>query len=213
LRPAAEPGALLDTKDRILEVAERLFAERGIAGTSLRAVTAEAGANVAAVHYHFGSKEDLTRAVVLRRAEPVNAERLRCLDALEAEAGPDGPGVESILEAFFRAPVALWAEGGETVASFLLHEPVDRIQPLVMEVMGEVARRFLAALARALPHLPPEEVAERFQLVIGVLIHVLSGRTRWQPQPVPVRSVDGRVRVLVDTLAAALRAPAIEEAS
>ena len=203
----------MDTKDRILEVAERLFAERGIAGTSLRAVTAEAGANVAAVHYHFGSKEDLTRAVVLRRAEPVNAERLRRLDAIEAEAGPDGPGVESILEAFFRAPVRLWAEGGETAASFLLHEPVDRIQPLVMEVMGEVARRFLAALARALPHLPPQEVAERFQLVIGVLIHVLSGRMRWEPQPIPVRSVDGRVRVLVDTLAAALRAPAIEEAS
>jgi hypothetical protein len=79
--------------------------------------------------------------------------------------------------------------------------------------MGEMARRFLAALARALPHLQPEEVAERFQLVIGVLIHVLSGRMRWEPRPIPARSVDGRVRVLVDTLAAAMRAPAIEEVS
>jgi AcrR family transcriptional regulator len=203
----------LETKDRILDVAERLFDERGIAGTSLRAVTAGAGVNVAAVHYHFGSKQDLTRAVVLRRAEPINAERLRRLDAIEADAGPEGPGVESILEAFFRAPVRLWAEGGATGASFLFHEPMERIQPLLEEVMGEMARRFLAALARALPHLQPEEVAERFQLVIGVLIHVLSGRMRWEPQPIPARSVDGRVRVLVDTLSAAMRAPAIEEAS
>jgi AcrR family transcriptional regulator len=205
------PG--LETKDRILDVAERLFDERGIAGTSLRAVTAEAGVNVAAVHYHFGSKEDLTRAVVLRRAGPVNAERLRRLDAIEAEAGAEGPRVESILEAFFRAPVQLWTEGGATGASFLFHEPAERIQPLVEEVMGEMASRFLAALVRALPHLEPGEVAERFQLVIGVLIHVLSGRMRWEPQPIPARSVDGRIRVLVDTLAAAMRAPAIEENS
>lgn len=211
--PARLRRPALETKDRILDAAERLFAERGIAGTSLRAVTGEAGANVAAVHYHFGSKQDLTRAVVLRRAGPVNAERLRRLDELEASAGPAGPGVEEILDAFFRAPVQLWSEGGAGAAAFLFQEPVERIQPLVEEVMGDMARRFLAALSRALPHLEPAEVAERFQLVVGVLVHVLSGRLHWRIHPIPERSVDGRLRVIVTTLAAALRAPAVEEPS
>src|SRR5688572_23669682 len=74
------------TKERLLNAAERLFAARGFAGTSLREVTAEAGANVAAVHYHFGSKEELLRAVLSRIVAPVNAERLTLLERVEAEA-------------------------------------------------------------------------------------------------------------------------------
>ena len=78
-----------DTKERILDAAELLFAEHGFSGTSLRAVTGEAEVNLAAVNYHFGSKMGLFKAVVLRRVGPLNEERLRMLDALEArvEAG------------------------------------------------------------------------------------------------------------------------------
>jgi AcrR family transcriptional regulator len=68
-----------DTKERILDAAERLFAAHGFAGTSLRAVTKEAGVNLAAVHYHFGTKEDLLRAVLSRIVIPVNRERLEML--------------------------------------------------------------------------------------------------------------------------------------
>jgi AcrR family transcriptional regulator len=60
------------TKERILDTAERLFAERGYSATSLRAIIAEADVNLASVHYHFDSKEALLEAVFLRRALPAN---------------------------------------------------------------------------------------------------------------------------------------------
>ena len=78
-----------NTKDRLLDTAEQLFAQTGIEATSLRTITAEAGANLAAIHYHFGSKETLIQEVFARRVEPVNQERLRQLDELEATAYPN----------------------------------------------------------------------------------------------------------------------------
>ena len=76
-----------DTKIRILDAAESLFAEHGFAATSLRAITRHANVNLAAVHYHFGSKEGLVEAVFSRRLGPLNQERLELLDAVEARGG------------------------------------------------------------------------------------------------------------------------------
>ena len=73
-----------DTKQTILDAAEDLFAEQGYAATSLRQLTGKARVNLAAVHYHFGSKEDLAKAVLARRIEPINVERIARLDALPA---------------------------------------------------------------------------------------------------------------------------------
>ena len=72
------------TKDRILDAAEALFMEHGFEATSLRAITAAAGVNLAAVNYHFGSKEELFQAVLTRRLDPMNQERLDVADALRA---------------------------------------------------------------------------------------------------------------------------------
>ena len=72
------------TKEKILDTAERLFAEQGIGATSLRQIIGVAGVNLAAVHYHFGSKEALLEAVFARRIERVNRERLEMLDRVEA---------------------------------------------------------------------------------------------------------------------------------
>ena len=147
-----------DTPTRILDAAERLYSERGIAGTSLRAVTAEAGVNVAAVHYHFRSKDGLTRALVLRGAALVNAERERLLEKAELEAAPAPPTVEAVLDAFLRPPFALHGEGrGNAVVSYLVHEPVERTGPLIRESMTETVERFLAATGSALPEHPPGE--------------------------------------------------------
>ena len=74
-----------DTKDRILDAAERLFADKGYSATSLRDITQEAEVNLAAVNYHFGSKEALLTALLERRLDPVNRKRLELLDAAEAE--------------------------------------------------------------------------------------------------------------------------------
>ncbi|NUS83332.1 MAG: helix-turn-helix transcriptional regulator, partial [Streptomyces sp.] len=87
------------TRDRLLDAAERLFGEHGFAATSLRTVTVAAEANVAAVNYHFGSKEGLLRAVVERAMAAVNGERLRLLEELRA-AGDRQPTVEELVRAF-----------------------------------------------------------------------------------------------------------------
>src|SRR5258706_565485 len=95
------------TKDRILDSAERLFAEHGFDGVSLRSIIAEAGVNLAAVHYHFHSKEALMDAVIGRRVGPLNQERLALLDKVEVEAGDEPAPLERILEALLIPTVRL----------------------------------------------------------------------------------------------------------
>lgn len=75
-----------DTKARILDTAERLFAEQGYAETSMRCITSGAGVNLASVNYHFGSKEALLLEVIARRIGPVNEARMILLDKIDAEA-------------------------------------------------------------------------------------------------------------------------------
>src|ERR1700733_11527746 len=96
---------MIETQDKILDTAERLFGDQGYAGTSLRQIIAEAGVNLAAIHYHFGSKEELLDHLVLRKAGPANAERLALLDQYEAEAGSAPVPVEKLLKAFLEVPM------------------------------------------------------------------------------------------------------------
>jgi AcrR family transcriptional regulator len=91
----------LDTRERILDVAERLFMENGYEGTSMRVITGAAEVNLAAVNYHFGSKEALLREVFRRRLAWLNHERLQALDRLEEQAAGAPLKPSQILEAFF----------------------------------------------------------------------------------------------------------------
>src|SRR6516165_9605193 len=100
---------MIETKDKIIETASRLFADQGYAATSLRQIIADAGVNLAAVHYHFGSKEELLDALVHLKAEPVNRERMSRLDRLEEQAAGSPLTVEEILRAFLE-PTALVAD-------------------------------------------------------------------------------------------------------
>ena len=88
-----------DTKERILDAAEELFAESSYDSTSLRGVTRAADVNLAAVHYHFGSKQALYEAVVTRRVSDVNRDRLERLAALERAAGGGSIPIEALVEA------------------------------------------------------------------------------------------------------------------
>src|SRR5262252_5809342 len=90
-----EREAPVATKDRILDAAEALFMEHGFEATSLRSITAAAGVNLAAVNYHFGSKEELFQAVLTRRLDPMNQERIELLEALEREPKP--PSCEKVI--------------------------------------------------------------------------------------------------------------------
>src|SRR5260221_14587037 len=89
------------TKDRILDAAEALFMEHGFEATSLRAITAAGDVNLAAVNYHFGTKEELFQAVLTRRLDPMNQDRVALLTRLESDAVPDPLSCERILMALF----------------------------------------------------------------------------------------------------------------
>ncbi len=181
--PIAEAAAEgRDTKERLLDAAERLFAERGFEGASLRAVTQAAGTSVSAANYHFGSKQALLRATLRRRVEPVNRLRLERLDALEAAAAGGPLALEALLDAFLRPAfeVRAAAHGGNAyyrqIAARLYSDPPELVSDLKRELFRPVFQRFFAALQRTLPDHPPSALALAFQFTVGTVIHVMSGQ-------------------------------------
>ncbi len=167
------------TKDRILDAAEHLFAEKGFSETSLRDITTEAGANLAAVNYHFQSKDALIQALFARRIGPVNEQRHRRLDALEAEAGSKPVAVEDLVRALIQPWVlALTHADGANAARLvgrMLIEPSDLFERFFREQLSSMAARFMAAFQRALPEVPEAELYWRFFFMIGAVGHTMAG--------------------------------------
>ena len=164
------------THERILDAAEHRFAEHGFAGTSMRAVTSDAGVNLAAVSYHFGSKEALFHAVVSRCVEPVNQERLKRLDRLEAAVAAAPPAVEAILEAYI-APVLdpeRLSTAGRRIAGRLYAEPAALVNPILKREFGEPFRRYVAVLGLALPGLSRQALEWRLQFAVGAALHLMT---------------------------------------
>jgi AcrR family transcriptional regulator len=167
----------MTTKDRILNAAERLFARDGFEATSLRAITAEAKVNLAAVNYHFQSKEALVQAVIGRRMGPVNAQRLALLDAYESEAAGEPLPLEKIMDAFLRPIVALVGSHAHEFVPLIGRiyiEPGEFAERLYAQQFEPMRQRFFPALHRALPNLPPDELAWRLHFAIGALAHTMA---------------------------------------
>ncbi|WP_406464920.1 TetR family transcriptional regulator [Streptomyces sp. NBC_01622] len=161
-----------DTRTQILDAAERLFAERGYRGTSVRAITDLAGANLAAVGYHFGSKAELLAAVARRVIEPINAAQCAGLDRLLART-PD-PAVTDLVEAFAGPlfdEMPAGDEGGARTSRLIvmiLSDPAEEVRSWTGPAEGTVRERYLAAFGRALPSLSPEELWFRLRGVLAV---------------------------------------------
>lgn len=170
-------ASTIDTKEQIITVAERLFAERGFAGTTLRQVVSEAGVNLAAVNYHFGSKEELFRAVVVRFAYPV-VEREWLLLA-ELKAGSELPSVEAILTAILQPSLEILSQDAGTRlvrAKFMGRcrtEP-EPIRSIVNNEFAAVTEAFLDILQRVLPEQSRSQLSWKFDLVIAALVRVLT---------------------------------------
>jgi len=164
-----------DTKEQIISVAERLFAERGFAGTTLRSVVSEAGVNLAAVHYHFGSKEELFRAVVVRLARPIIERELALLEELKQEH--EVPSVEAILTALLKPNLEILAQNKETLvirAQFMGRcrtEP-EPIQSIAAKEFAASTEAFLDMLQRVFPEQSRSQLYWKFDLVIAALIRV-----------------------------------------
>jgi len=167
----------MTTKDRILDTAERLFARDGFEATSLRSITAEAQVNLAAVNYHFQSKDALVQAVIGRRMGPLNAQRLALLDAYEAEAGDAPVPLDQIMDAFLRPIVELVGSHAHQFVPLigrLYTEPGDFVARLYEQQFEHMRQRFFPVLGRALPDLPRGELAWRIHFAIGAMAHTMA---------------------------------------
>ncbi len=178
LKPPRDPAT---TKARILDAAEALFMEHGFEATSLRSITATAEVNLAAVNYHFGSKEELFQAVLTRRLDPMNQARVELLTRLEAQAGSSPLSCERILMALLIPALKLARDperGGKDFLRLLgraYADPAPFIRRFLSEQYAVMIARFKGAFARALPQLPRKELSWRLHFIMGALSYTLAG--------------------------------------
>lgn len=174
------PKPMHATKLAILKATERLVAAHGFEATSLRAITAAAKVNLAAVNYHFSTKDALILAMLNRRLRPVNEARLALLDQLEGDADGQPVPLEKVLDALFRPVLDAVSQRGKGGRDFLrllalaLAEPGAYLKPLVEKEFSEKTRRFHLALRRALPGLSDCEAHWRLHFAHGVFLHTVA---------------------------------------
>jgi len=169
-----------ETRTRILDAAEELFMQHGFEGTSMRLLTTRAAVNLAAVNYHFGSKDALIEAVFRRRLDPMNAARLGALDKLESEAAGRALAPEAIIRAFVGESLRMVEDakgGGRNFIRLLgrtYTEPAKTIRALIGQMYAPTMERYKAALERALPQMPREELVWRMHFMFGTLSYTLA---------------------------------------
>ena len=169
-----------ETRTRILDAAEELFMQHGFEGTSMRLLTAKAEVNLAAVNYHFGSKDALIEALFRRRLDPMNAARLAALEKLETEAAGRPLAAEAIIRAFVGESLRMIEDnrnGGRNFIRLLgrtYTEPAKSIRALLGQMYAPTIERYKAALERALPQMPREELVWRMHFMFGTLSYTLA---------------------------------------
>jgi AcrR family transcriptional regulator len=203
---------LNETQTRILDVAEELFMQHGFEGASMRMLTAKAGVNLAAINYHFGSKDALIEAVFRRRLDAMNADRIAELERLETEAGGRPLAPDAIIRAFIGASLRMIEDvrgGGRNFTRLLgraYTEPAKPIRQLIGQMYAPAMERFKAAFTRALPELPKDELVWRMHFMFGTLAYTLAATDTVQliAGAKPEDRYDARL--LADRLAAFLSA-------
>lgn len=170
-----------DTRERILDAAEQLFMAHGYEGTSMRQITGGAGVNLAAVNYHFGSKEGLMQAVFRRRLDWLNEERMRVLNAMETAANGQALQASQIVDGFFGTLLRMAEDtqhGGITFLRLLgrtLTEPSKSILGFLAREYATVVDRYTQALFKALPDVPRAEIIWRFHFMLGASSYAIAG--------------------------------------
>lgn len=204
-----------DTKAQILDAAENLFASCGIGAVPLRRIIGEANVNAAAIHYHFGSKEELVKAVFLRRFGPLKEMRIQLLDKLADSPGP--PEVEDVCYAIVAPAFRMGQDSGcgpiaRRLAGRLMTEP-DYLDLVFGDLFAEVDRRFDSLTKRALPDLPEDVRVWRKFMATGAMVFLLREQElipKLSAGLCDTRDVEVTIRRLVQFMAAGLRAPVAE---
>lgn len=183
--PAAPPAVptVAPRRERILDAAEALFAEHGYDGVTLRQIARRAEVDVALANYHFGKKLDLFQAVFERRAESLNDARREALRSSQAGAGPEGPTVEQIIEAFLR-PLEIAQETGDegwrhylALIAYINNSPYWGPR-MMSHLFDDLVQEFIAALSKALPNARPENIYWCYHNLSGALTLTLAQTKR-----------------------------------
>lgn len=164
------------TKERILSAAEELFAKHGFAGASLRQVTSAANVNLAAVNYHFGSKDNLINELFRRRLDDLTERRLK---SLKTARTADAPTLESILDAFVEPALDLASDkfGGSAFMRVLARAYAEHDQSLrkfLSDNYGHVLKAFAVAIQELMPTLDKEDLYWRLDFISGALTYAMS---------------------------------------
>lgn len=180
VKPSQEPRRAQETRTRILDAAEALFMLRGFEGTSMRQLTSNAEVNLAAVNYHFGSKDALIEAVFRRRLDPMNTARLAALETLEGGIKGRPLAPEAIIRAFIGPSLKMIEDakgGGRNFIRLLgrtYTDPAKPIRALIGQLYGSTMERYKSALKRALPEMPADELVWRMHFMFGTLSYTLA---------------------------------------
>ena len=165
--------------ERILDVAEELFAMHGYDGVTLRQIATKAGVDVALANYHFGKKLDLFNAVFQRRAGDLNESRLNALRECQQRAGEKGPSVEQIIEAFLR-PLEIAQETGDdgwknylALIAYINNSPYWG-QKMMSKLFDNLGLEFIEALRVALPGAKDEDLFWCYHNLSGALTLTLA---------------------------------------
>ena len=163
------------TRERILDAAEQLFAERGFYGVSVRDITGAAEVDVALASYHFGNKQGLLEAVFVRRADDLNAERIARLDAVLAAAkSRRPPRLEDVIDAFTHPLLDRSSRGSPGWKSyFALIAEVNNSPEfggvLMSRYFDPVVEKFIAAIRLALPGCDDRDLYWAYHFLSGAL--------------------------------------------
>jgi AcrR family transcriptional regulator len=209
----------LATRDRILDTAERMFAGKGYKGVSVRSITRASGVNLAAIHYHFGSKERLLQEIFERRCGPMNKERIRLLG--HCRKGPRRPPLlVQLIDAYLR-PTLVWSKDDVGPRRFMRlraalgFEREDMANKLIAGHFNKVSRLFIRRLREVGLRLSEEELYWRLHFLLGIQYYTMGNPGRIQKLSGGLCDPSDSTRSLryiVPFLAAGFLAPAADSA-
>jgi AcrR family transcriptional regulator len=207
-----------ETKQRIMSAAEELFSVLGYDRVGMREITRAAGVNTAAIHYHFGSKQDLLLELLRARAQPIASERDRLLGTLREKGDLV---LEEVLSAFLEPALFGDPDGNLQHSPFaelrarLAFQDEPNVRALLAEIFDDTSSRYIDALADCLPHLDRVDIYFRFHFLLGTMFYTMSNPGLVQELSHGASDLSDPQAVmgnLVPFLAAGFRAPAVDQA-
>lgn len=162
-----------NTRDKILDAAEHLFANKGLKETSVRDITSYAQVHLAAVNYHFQTKNGLLEELIQRRIKPLNQQRLELLDQYENRLGIGRVPVENALYGLIAPVIRMSFEAPDflKIAGQIVSHPDEETYMIFISNFQPVFAKFREAVSETLSHISEEDLMWRMHFITGAMVH------------------------------------------